>query len=144
MTLPPEWFEAADEIIQKIADERKKEVGHFLQSNMLAYGRKWNRVLAEMFGNSVGSSMDFPNLHRRLKNAGPRNTTESGPEHTAGRRGRHPSGSHIHPNEQTFELGAERFYVHFVEDLGLRDFQINTPFQRVSQRCEEGLSPGPP
>ncbi|GLI34866.1 radical SAM/SPASM domain-containing protein [Desulforhabdus amnigena] len=129
MTLPPEWFEAANEIIQRIADGRNKGVGHFLQSNMIAYGKKWNRVLSEMFGNSVGSSMDFPNLHRKLKNGGAR---EYERVWTRNMREAVDAGIEVGvisiPNEQTLELGAERFYSHFVDDLGIRDLQINTPF----------------
>jgi radical SAM protein with 4Fe4S-binding SPASM domain len=32
------------------------------------------------------------------------------------------------PNRGTLELGAERFYRHLVDELGVTDFQINTPF----------------
>jgi uncharacterized protein len=129
MTLPPEWFEEAHGIIQEIAEGRNRQVAHYLQSNMIAYTRKWNRVLAEMFGNSVGSSMDFPNLHRKLKGGGPneyariwarnvREAIEAGVE----------VGVIAIPNERTLEMGAERFYSHFVDELGITDFQINTPF----------------
>jgi uncharacterized protein len=129
MTLPPEWFEEANGIIQEIAEGRNRQVAHYLQSNMIAYTSKWNRVLAEMFGNSVGSSMDFPNLHRKLKGGGPkeydriwarnvREAIEAGID----------VGVIAIPNERTLEMGADRFYTHFVDELGIRDFQINTPF----------------
>jgi radical SAM protein with 4Fe4S-binding SPASM domain len=129
MMLPPEWFEQAQEIIQEIAAGRNRQVSHNLQSNMIAYSRKWNRVLREMFGNSVGSSMDFPNLHRKLKGGSPqeyariwsrnvREAQEAGIE----------VGVISIPNEQTLEMGAERFYSYFVDHLGITDFQINTPF----------------
>ena len=129
MTLPPEWFEEANEIIQEIAYRRNRQVTHYLQSNMIAYTSKWNRVLAEMFGNSVGSSMDFPNLYRKPKGGGPkdydrlwvrkvRQAIEAGIE----------VGVIAIPNERTLEMGAERFYSHFVDELGIKDFQINTPF----------------
>jgi radical SAM protein with 4Fe4S-binding SPASM domain len=32
------------------------------------------------------------------------------------------------PNQATLEIGAERFYEYFVDELGVTDFQINTPF----------------
>ncbi len=129
MTLPPEWLEEANGIIREIANRRKRKVAHYLQSNMIAYTSKWNRVLAGMFGNSVGTSMDFPNLYRKLKNGGPeeyeriwarnvREATEAGIE----------IGVIAIPGERTLEMGAERFYSHFVDDLGIKDFQINTPF----------------
>jgi hypothetical protein len=31
-------------------------------------------------------------------------------------------------NQGTLEVGAQRFYEHFVDDLGITDFQVNTPF----------------
>ena len=45
MTLPPAWFEGANAIIRSIAEERKRRVLHYLQSNMLAYTEKWNGVI---------------------------------------------------------------------------------------------------
>jgi uncharacterized protein len=130
MTLPPRWFLQAHDLISELAAAGKSRVSHFMQSNMLNYSEKWNPVLAEMFGNSGGSSMDFPNLHRKLKGRG-------GPQEyeriwTRNIRKAGEAGIHVGTisivNESTFELGAERFYSHFVEELGIRDFQINTPF----------------
>ena len=129
MTLPPAWFEGANAIIRSIAEERKRLVVHYLQSNMLAYTEKWNGVISEMFGNSVGTSMDYPNLHRRLKGGGPRAYERIW---TRNIRMARDAGIEVGviaiPNEKTIELGAERFYSYFVEELGIRDFQINTPF----------------
>ena len=71
MMMPPKWFEQANGIIQEIAASRNRQVKNYIQSNMISYSRKWNRVLAEMFGNSVGTSMDFPNLHRKIKGGSP-------------------------------------------------------------------------
>ena len=73
--------------------------------------------------------MDFPNLYRKLKGGGPkeydrlwvRNIREAS---EAGIK----VGVIAIPNERTLEMGAERFYSHFVDELGIGDFQINTPF----------------
>src|SRR5262245_1115394 len=67
MIMKPEWFERAYELISEAAAKRGKHIGHSLQSNMIGYSRKWNKVIAEMFGNSVGTSMDFPNLYRKAR-----------------------------------------------------------------------------
>ncbi|MEA5113760.1 MAG: radical SAM protein [Geobacteraceae bacterium] len=129
MTLPPAWFEQADVIIRKNAVSRKKEVVNYLQSNMIGYSGKWNRVIAEMFANSVGSSMDFPNLHRRLTGGGPEEY-----EALWIRKVREARQAGIQvsviaiPNEKTLEMGAERFYSRFVDELGFTEFQVNTPF----------------
>lgn len=129
MTLPPEWFKEANAIIGRIAEERKRRVLHYLQSNMLAYTEKWNDVISEMFGNSVGTSMDYPNLHRRLKTGGPKQYERIW---TRNIRMARDAGIEVGviaiPNEKTLDLGADRFYAYFVDELGIRDFQINTPF----------------
>lgn len=129
MTLPPEWFEQAHSIIRQRAEARKKEVVHYLQSNMIGYSGKWNKVLLEMFGNSVGSSMDFPNLHRRLKGGVP---AEYETLWTRKVREARAAGIKVSviaiPNDKTLQMGAERFYSHFVDELGITEFQVNLPF----------------
>ncbi len=32
------------------------------------------------------------------------------------------------PNQATLEIGAEQFYAYFADELGISDFQVNTPF----------------
>jgi uncharacterized protein len=129
MTMTPEWFEKANETIQEIADRSNRRVVHYLQSNMIAYSSRWNRVLMEMFGNSVGSSMDYPNLHRKLQSGGPKEYDRIWSRNVQkAREAGIDVGVISIPNEQTLEMGAERFYAHFVDELGIKDFQINTPF----------------
>ena len=129
MTLPPEWFEQAQSIIRRSAEARRKEVVHYLQSNMIGYSRKWNKVIQEMFGNSVGSSMDFPNLHRKIKDGVPEEY-----ERLWIRKVREARACGIKvsviaiPNDQTLQIGAKRFYSYFVDELGISEFQVNTPF----------------
>ena len=129
MTLPPEWFEQAHSIIRRSAEARRKEVVHYLQSNMIGYSRKWNKVIREMFGNSVGSSMDVPNLHRKIKDGVPEEY-----ERLWIRKVREARACGIKvsviaiPNDQTLQIGAERLYSYFVDELGISDVQVNTPF----------------
>ena len=129
MLLPPSWYEQANDLIQREAEARGKQVFHSLQSNMLAYHSRWNKVIAEMFGNSVGTSLDYPNLHRKLLGQGPESYNE-----IWGRRVREARAAGIAvqviavPNQATLEIGAERFYTHFVDELGITEFQVNTPF----------------
>lgn len=129
MLLPPTWYEQANEMIRGEAEARGKKVFHSLQSNMLAYSSRWNKVIAEMFGNSVGTSLDYPNLHRKLLGQGPESYNE-----IWSRRVREARAAGIEvqviavPNKATLEIGAERFYNHFVDELGITDFQVNTPF----------------
>lgn len=134
MTMSPKWFEQAHGIIQEIATRRNRQVTNYIQSNMISYSRKWNRVLSEMFGNSVGSSMDFPNLHRKIKGGSPKSY-----ERIWSRNVREARAAGIEvgvisiPNKQTLNMDAERFYSYFVNELGITDFQVNTPFPGGSQ-----------
>jgi uncharacterized protein len=129
MLLPPSWYEQANDLIRHEAEAPGKQVSHSLQSNMLAYSSRWNKVIAEMFGNSVGTSLDYPNLHRKLLGQGPESYNE-----IWGRRVREARAAGIEvqviavPNQATLDIGAERFYTHFVDELGITEFQVNTPF----------------
>ena len=136
MLLPTKWFEQAHGIIQKIAASRNRQVINYIQSNMISYSRKWNRILAEMFGNSMGSSMDFPNLHRKIKGGSPKEYDRIWVRNV---REAQAAGIDIGvisiPNDQTLKMDAEQFYTYFVNDLGITDFQINTPFPGGSQNA---------
>jgi radical SAM protein with 4Fe4S-binding SPASM domain len=129
MLLPPSWYEQANNLIRREAEARGKTVVHSLQSNMLAYSSRWNKVIADMFGNSVGTSLDYPNLHRKLLGHEPDTYNQIWARRVSEARA---AGIEIQviavPNRATLELGAERFYSHFVDELGITDFQVNTPF----------------
>lgn len=129
MLLPPSWLEKAYDLIQRAAQTRKKTVSHSLQSNMIAYTSKWNSVIAGMFGNSVGTSMDYPNLYRKAAGQTPEHYTALWSRNVRAAR---DAGIHVGviaiPNRETIRLGAERFYSYFVDELGIQDFQINTAF----------------
>jgi uncharacterized protein len=134
MILPPSWLEKANEIIGRAAQRRGKRIEHSLQSNMIGYSDRWNRVIAEMFGNSVGTSMDYPNLYRKARNGGPEEYTAIW---TRNARAARDAGIHLGvisiPNKGTLEVGAEKFYSYFVDELGIDDFQINTSFSGGEQ-----------
>ncbi|MEA3273941.1 MAG: radical SAM protein, partial [Pseudomonadota bacterium] len=129
MLLPPNWYQQAFASIRDAAAARGKHIDHGLQTNMLAYSREWNPIIAEMFGNSVSTSLDYPNLHRKVPGRGPEHYDALW-EHKV--RMARAAGIDVKvisvPNRATLEIGAERFYEHLVDDLGLMDFQINTPF----------------
>src|SRR5215467_5726905 len=55
MLLPPRWLARARALIDKAATARGKLIEHSLQSNMIGYSRRWNPLIADMFGNSVGT-----------------------------------------------------------------------------------------
>lgn len=129
MTMPVEWFETAYEIISDLAEKRGKHIEHGLQTNMIAYHPRWNDIIRRMFGNSVGTSMDFPNLYRKLFKGGPEDYTRVWTQNIkAAREAGIGIGVIAVTNPSTFEVGAEAFYSYYVDELGLTNFQVNTPF----------------
>jgi uncharacterized protein len=129
MTMPSQWFDQAFETIQIMAAARGKLVDHGLQTNMIGYSPRWNGIIKKMFGNSVGTSMDYPNLYRKLFRAGPAEYTRIWRRNVrAAREAGIKVGVIAVPNQATLAVGAEDFYSFFVDELGITDFQVNTPF----------------
>ncbi|MCG6862904.1 MAG: radical SAM protein [Chromatiaceae bacterium] len=129
MLLPPQWYQQAFKLIRNAAETRGKRVDHGLQTNMLAYSSKWNPVIAEMFGNSISTSLDYPNLHRRVPGRDPESYTAIWERKVRMARAAGIDVKVISVvNQGTLEIGAERFWDYFVDELGVFDFQINTPF----------------
>lgn len=129
MIMQPEWFERAHELISAAASRRGKKIGHSLQSNMIGYSAKWNGVIREMFGNSVGTSMDFPNLYRKARGHTADDYTRIWARNIKLAREAGISVGVISiPNRETLRLGGEAFYSYFVDELGITDFQVNTSF----------------
>jgi radical SAM protein with 4Fe4S-binding SPASM domain len=96
---------------------------------MIAYHPRWNDIIKRMFGNSVGTSMDYPNLYRRLFKGGPDDYTRIWTQNIkTAREAGIGVGVIAVTNPATFEVGAEAFYSYYVDELGLTDFQVNTPF----------------
>jgi radical SAM protein with 4Fe4S-binding SPASM domain len=96
---------------------------------MIGYSARWNGIIRDVFGNSVGTSMDYPNLYRRARNLPPAEYTALWARNVREAR---DAGIHVGvisiPNKETLRAGASEFYSYFVDDLGLTDFQINTSF----------------
>lgn len=129
MTMPPDWFEGAFDLIGNAAVARGKIVEHGLQSNMIGYNSRWNGLIERMFGNDLGTSMDFPNLHRKLFNGSATDYTRIW-EHNV--QEAMAAGIKIGviavPNQATIDVGAEQLYSYFIDKIGVRSFQVNTPF----------------
>jgi len=129
MTMPVEWFERAYDLIQEAALSRGKLVEHGLQSNMIGYNARWNPIIERMFENSVGTSMDFPNVHRKLFNGSATDYTRIWKYNVqAALDAGIKIGVIAVPNQATLDVGAERFYSYFVDEVGISSFQVNTPF----------------
>lgn len=129
MTMPIPWFEDAYDLIQNEASRRGKFVEHGLQSNMVGYHSRWNDLIKRMFGNTVGTSMDYPNVHRKLFNGSSTDYTRIWKYNVqAAMSAGIGIGVIAVPNQATLDAGAEAVYSYFVDDVGVNSFQVNTPF----------------
>src|SRR4029453_12591305 len=70
MIMGPAWFVAAGKLMDQAAAEKNRQVIPYLQTNLIGYSEAWNEVLATMFQGSLGTSMDYPNEHRKLFKGG--------------------------------------------------------------------------
>jgi radical SAM protein with 4Fe4S-binding SPASM domain len=119
----------AGKIMDDAAAERGRRFTHYLQSNLISYSPAWNEVLRDMFGGSLGTSMDFPNLHRKLFSGSADGYTAIWTQRL---REAQAAGIDIGViavlHQGSIDAGADAFYRYYTEELGLKSFQVNTPF----------------
>jgi radical SAM protein with 4Fe4S-binding SPASM domain len=129
LTMPPEWLLRANDACREIAEKTKISIENTVQSNMIGYRPGLRRVISEMFKDEVGSSLDFPNLHRKAAGGTPetyndlwfrryQEAKEAGIE----------VGVIAVLNGASLAIGAGEFYSYYIEKLGFKGFQINTPY----------------
>src|SRR4029077_8215499 len=124
MIMGPEWFVAAGRLMERAATERGRHFSHYLQTNLISYSESWNEVLRTMFQGSLGTSMDFPNNHRKLFNG-----SSDAYTHLWTRKLRAVQAAGINVgviavlHQGSLEVGPEQFYQYFTDKLGLTDFQ---------------------
>lgn len=129
LTLEPEWFLRAKEIIDRSSQSSQRSINNELQTNLIGYGKRWNRVFREVFNNQCGSSLDYPNLYRKVSGMSPDQFNElwirkyrEAVSYGIG------VGIISLPNEASFKIGARTFYDYYTEELGMGGFQVNAPF----------------
>ncbi|PYS72694.1 MAG: hypothetical protein DMF69_07020 [Acidobacteria bacterium] len=78
---------------------------------MVGYHSRWNPLIETMFGNDIGTSMDFPNVHRKLFNGSSTDYTRIWKYNVQSALA---AGIRISviavPNQATLDVGAEKFY----------------------------------
>jgi uncharacterized protein len=141
MIMGPGWFADAGNLMDRLAAERGRRFSHYLQTNLISYSPAWNDVIRGMFKNSLGTSMDYPNIHRKLFNGSASAYTELWT-----RRLQEAKAAGIKLgviavlHQASLETGARKFYHYFTQELGLTDFQVNTPFPGgPAQQIEGGF-----
>lgn len=129
MLMGPAWFADAGELMDGAAAVRGLRFSHYLQTNLIRYSPAWNSVVHGMFKGSLGTSMDFPNVHRKLFRGGATAYTALWTQRLQEARAAGIKVGVIAVLHQaSLEAGPEAFYRYFTEELGLDDFQVNTPF----------------
>ncbi len=129
MIMGPEWFAEAGRIMNAEAANRGRRFTHYLQTNLISYSPSWNEVIFGLFRGELGTSMDFPNLHRKLFNGSADSYTRIWTERL--RQAREAGigiGVIAVLHQGSINAGAEAFYNYFAGELGLQSFQVNTPF----------------
>jgi len=129
MIMGPAWFADAGKLMDSAAAARGRHFTHYLQTNLISYSPTWNDVLRTMFSGSLGTSMDYPNVHRKLFKGGAEAYTELWTRrlHEARAAGIEVGVIAV-LHQASLDAGPERFYRYFVDELGLDNFQVNTPF----------------
>ena len=129
LIMGPEWYRETGETMARAAEQRGKRFVHFLQTNLIGYSPAWNEVIFDMFGGSLGTSMDFPNLHRKLFSGSAEKFTQVWRERLDQAR---EAGIRVGViavlHQGSLKAGARAFYRYFVDELRIDDFQVNTPF----------------
>lgn len=129
MIMGPRWYAEAGSHMALEAARRGKKFTHYLQSNLIAYSSAWNDLIHGFFGGSLGTSMDYPNLHRRMFSGSTETYTE-----VWTRRLREAMDAGIEVgviavlHQGSLDAGPENFYHYYADELGLSSFQVNTPF----------------
>ena len=105
-------------------------VKHYLQTNLLLYDTcQWKDVLLRFRKGSVSSSVDFPNVYRV---AGSRSGDEYNRYWLEKKNILEQDGIRVSvialPNSETLELGAEKFYRYYRDELQVQALQVNLPF----------------
>lgn len=127
--LPRQWCLDAGQSIKSIMSNHGLRVAQFLQTNLMDYDASWDAVIWQLFDGVIGSSLDFPNVHRSFRGVSGAgyNDVWAARYREAVSRGLEVSVISV-PNRETLLVAPEDFYRYYVEELGIRNLQVNTPF----------------
>jgi uncharacterized protein len=143
LLMGPEWFQSAGQSMAAAASARGRCFHHFLQANLIGYGPHWDPVLRGMFDGAVGTSMDFPNDHRRLRDGSTERYTRAWLEAVASARRAGLKVSVIAVvHAGSLRTGARTFLEFFADEAGVDDLQVNLPFPGGPSRGGDTLDPG--
>jgi uncharacterized protein len=129
LTMSPEWLHRAHDICREIAEKSEISIKNKVQSNLIGYGSRFRRVISEMFNDNVGSSLDFPNLYRKVAGGTPETFNETWlRRYEEAKEDGIKVGVIAVLNEASLSVGANEFYSYYINKLGMNSFQVNTPY----------------
>jgi len=129
LTMSPEWLLRANDISRETAEKSKIKIKNSVQSNLIGYGPRFRRVMSEMFNDEVGSSLDFPNLHRKVVGGTPETYNDLWlRRYQEAKEAGIKVGVIAVLSGASLQIGADEFYSYYVEKLGKSGFQINNPY----------------
>jgi uncharacterized protein len=135
LCLEPEWYMRALDSVRQWENRQNKKLINRLQTNLMGYDKRWNTVIAEMFANEVGSSLDYPNLYRTMAGSTPEAYNQVWvKKYREARESGISVGVISLPNWGTLERGARDFYAYIVDELGISGLQIYPPFPAGAAR----------
>jgi uncharacterized protein len=129
LTMSPEWLLRAHDVCWEISEKTGLRIKNSLQSNLIAYAPHWRGVISEMFSHKVGSSLDFPNLYRKAAGGSPETFNDLWfRRYQEAREAGIEVGVISVLNGASLIIGAREYYSYYVEECGLKSFQVNTPY----------------
>jgi uncharacterized protein len=143
LTMDPAWFDEALALIEQQSQERGIHIANELQTNLVGYSPRWNPIIKRMFLNQLGSSLDFPNLHRKLPGGAVEDFNRLWlKKYRQARSNGIAVGVITLPNRESLKIGPEEFYHYYTQEIGLTGFQVNSPFPGgPAGDHEEGFAP---
>ncbi|QIF02121.1 radical SAM protein [Roseimicrobium sp. ORNL1] len=129
MLMGPQWFADTGAHMARAAHEAGKTFTHYLQTNLISYSSAWKEVILGLFQGELGTSMDYPNPHRKLFSGSAEGYTDIWTKRLKeAQRDGIEIGVIAVLHQGSIDIGAEAFYRYYTEELGLDNFQVNTPF----------------
>ena len=129
LTLGTNWFEGMGDIVARQFTGSRVKVQHRMQSNLISYNARWKPVIASIFNNSIGSSLDHPSLYRGFQTVYGDAFNEVWLKYCNRAMADGIEVSVISVlNEASLKLPPEDFLSFYSDRMGLANMQINFPF----------------
>lgn len=129
LTLGAEWFQDAFKMVHKIQRLKGVTFNNQLITNLMGYDRDWAATLNRFFGPNISTSLDYPNVYRRI---GQLDHNEYNKKWLEKASLANQSGTSFGLvsviNQESIDKGADSFYSYYVDEMKVKSFQLNFLF----------------